>query len=564
MPVQETLSQIADQLGVLGAVAEQRFLEIGRSLELAVGIADRLATTFGMLFAELEGAELAQARHDLGEAAQRIGTLSEVQQRRVAALDTLAGTVGSMGGRVAAMHAVLREVDVLALNARLVAVGMGEAGAGFLLFASEIRRSAMLARGKLDQLAQELAGADRNLRAARASTHGFAQRQAGAMQTIPRDLTASVASIEARGRVAADAVAAVGARSQKIGRQVGAAIAALQLGDITRQRIEHAHRACILLRDSCQQEPAMPALVCRLMAAQLLDTADVLDREADRVVGQLQAMAADACEVAGLADLSYGTSNRQRGSFLTEVESGVRQAQGLFAALDAAYAEAHEQIAIVSGAAQHLVGHIAAIRTMDADIRIMGLNTTLKCGRLGAIGRPLSVIAQELRDCGGRTAMLATAVLADLHELLATADSLADGGREHGVAVVIDVGRGMMDAVQRLNETGQRLATALAGLDADSDGVGGLLATAVERFTVRHEISKVLRQAAADCLRLGELGDGADAGDGGASVERVLSLIAGEYTMVREREVHARFAPLSGAEVAAPRSAEAELADMLF
>ena len=27
----------------------------------------------------------------------------------------------------------------------------------------------------------------------------------------------------------------------------------------------------------------------------------------------------------------------------------------------------------------------------------MGLNTTLKCGRLGDLGRPLSIIAQELR-----------------------------------------------------------------------------------------------------------------------------------------------------------------------
>jgi len=227
----------------LGAVAERRFLEIGRSLEQAVGIADRLATTFGTLFTELGSAELAQARHDLGQAAVRIGTLTEVQHQRVATLNTLAAVVDSMGDRVGRMHAVLREVDVLALNARLAAVGMGEAGADFLLFATEIRRSATLAREKLDQLARELAGAARHLRAARASTQRFAQRHAGAMQTIPRDLTASVASIEAHGREATGAVTAVGARSKKIGRKVAEAIVALELGDITRQRIEHAHRA---------------------------------------------------------------------------------------------------------------------------------------------------------------------------------------------------------------------------------------------------------------------------------------------------------------------------------
>ena len=223
-----------------------------------------------------------------------------------------------------------------------------------------------------------------------------------------------------------------------------------------------------------------------------------------------------------------------------------------------------QRVATVSGSAQRLVGHIAAIRAMEADIRIMGLNTTLKCGRLGAIGRPLSVIAQALRECGTRTAGLAAAVLVELQHMLTSAASLTESAREQGESVAAGVVRGMTEAVQRLNETGQRLVSALAGLDADSDAVGRLLASAVERFTVRHEISKVLRQAAADCLRLGEPEDGVDAGVGAASPEHILARIAGGYTMAREREVHARFAPLSGAEVAAPRSAEAELADMLF
>lgn len=308
----------------------------------------------------------------------------------------------------------------------------------------------------------------------------------------------------------------------------------------------------------------MPALVCRLMAVHLLDTADVLDREAERVVGQLQAMAEDARAVAGLADLTYGTSDRQRGSFLGEVESGVRRAQALFAALHTAHAEVDHRLATVSGAAQSLVGHIAAIRTMDADIRIMGLNTSLKCGRLGTIGRPLSVIAQALRDCGGRTATLAAAVLAELQQLLVTAGSLTDAGREPGEAAAVEVDHDMMQAVERLNATGPRVGDALAGLEGDSDTVGGLLATAAERFTVRHEISKVLRQAAADCTLLAELAGGPDEADNAASRERILSLIADGYTMACEREVHARFAPSSEAFQAAPHAAETDLADLLF
>ena len=562
MTAQQQLTEIAEKLGALGVLAEQRFLEIGRSLEQAVAIVDRLATTFDTLFAELEGAELAQARRDLAEAARRIATLTEVQQQRGATLDTLAAGIAAMGGRIQRMHAVLREVDILALNARLAAVGMGEPGAGFLLFANEIQRSAALARAKLDQLAHELADADRNLQAARASNLGFARRHAGPLQTVPRDLTAGVASIEAHGRVAAAAVAAVGARSEKISRQVAEAIVALQLGDITRQRIEHACHACSLLQQTCHHDTPPSPLVSRLIAAQLLDAAEVLDLEADRVVRQLQAIADDTHEVAGLADQAYGTADRHRESFLTEIESSVRHAQTLFTARRTAHAEVHQRIVTVAAAAQRLVGHIAAIRTMEADIRIMGLNTTLKCGRLGSIGRPLSVIAQALRDCGTRTATLAAAVLAELEKMLAGAASLTGSARQQGASVATDVARGMMDAVQRLTDSGQRLSNALAGLDDDSDAVRGLLATAVERFTVRHEISKVLRQAAADCTRLAERADDPDADV--ASADHLLSQLAQSYTMAREREVHARFAPIANADSPAPADADAELADMLF
>ena len=201
---------------------------------------------------------------------------------------------------------------------------------------------------------------------------------------------------------------------------------------------------------------------------------------------------------------------------------------------------------------------------MEADIRIMELNTSLKCGRLGAIGRPLSVIAQALRDCGGRTATLAAAVLAALQQLLAAAASLTDTRHAPDAAAGGEVGHDMMQAVERLNATGQRLGDALAGLEDDSDAVGGLLATAVERFTVRHEISKVLRQAAADCTLLAEPADGPDAAEDAASCAGILSQIAAGYTMACERAVHARFAPSSESDQAAPDAAETELADLLF
>ena len=57
--------------------------------------------------------------------------------------------------RITAMREIAGDVDMLAINARLMSVGMGEAGDDFLGFAAEIRRSAKLAQNTLEQIGRE-------------------------------------------------------------------------------------------------------------------------------------------------------------------------------------------------------------------------------------------------------------------------------------------------------------------------------------------------------------------------------------------------------------------------
>jgi hypothetical protein len=570
----EHFAQIADSLGSLRAVTEDRFLKIGRSLEAAVGILERLTTRFDGLLNELRGPSLAQARQDLTAAACQIAALAAVQQHETSTLAGLADAVGSLDGRLAAMRATLHEIDMLAMNARLVAAGIGTAGAGFLPFSHEIRRSAAAARVTVQQLAQELATAGEHLQAARAGTDEFTRLHAAELQSIPAHLTASASAMEGHSHRAASTAAAVSACSGDIGRHVAETIVALQFGDITRQRIEHMQNACRILAElpeTAAQTAAAQGIGGRLVATQLRDTAEALDRDAEHVARQLQALVEAAHQVAERGRQTYGASDRGHGSFLGDLETEVRAAQALFGGLHAAHAEVDRRIATVSQGAQRLTRHMAALRDMEAGIHIIGLNTTLKCDRLGPVGRPLSVIAQALRHCGGRTAADAASILATLQPVLAAADALTAGGDTRGGADAGGVGDRMVAAVGQLADTGQRLTDALAGLEGDSDAVNGLLAAAMECFTVRHEISAVLREAAAAC-GTPAVEPGAAEAAGGAAEVPVLALIAAGYTMARERSVHARFALPPGDAVVDDRlragdpaaAAEPDLADMLF
>jgi hypothetical protein len=543
MPAVGPLGDVADLLGSLGDLAERHFAAIGHSLEQAVGILAALTASFQTLRGELRATELVQSGQDLVYVADTVATLAATARTDVATLRQVTGVAETIEQRIDRMRVVLHEVDILAMNARLVAATMGEGGSGFLPFAAEIRRSAGEARGGLDRLAQELSGAKRNLQVAGQAAGAFVAQYADAMQVIVGRLTASVVSIEVHGAMSSDAASVVGTRSDQIRGQVAAAIMSLQLGDITRQRVEHMQSACqVLSRDAIPS-----ALGYRLVAAQLLDTAEELERGVACIVEGLHALVVDAGDIAHMGNQAYGASDRGQGSFLDELEADRHQAQVMFGHLRAAHAAVNPRISAVLQSAHGLVGHVATIRSVEADIHIMGINTSLKCDRLGVVGRPLSVISQAVRACGRQTAQHAAAVLEALQHLLAETGNLAAADAAQGVDAIDTAAQRMTSAVGYLCDTGQRMRQALAGLAGDGEAVARLLRNAIDGFAAQREIGAVLRKAAATCTE-----SAAQAIDGDLA-GAVVAEIETSYTMARERMVHARFVPPStGRPIGAP------------
>ncbi|MDR3538966.1 MAG: hypothetical protein P4L71_20900, partial [Acetobacteraceae bacterium] len=374
-------------------------------------------------------------------------------------------------------------------------------------------------------------------------------------------------------RLAAAATAAVGRRLTEAHGKVAAMIVALQLGDITRQRIEHMVDAIILMTDLAypggDHAAAPVAAGCALAAAQLRDTAVELDQEAERIAGRLASLAEDAREVGRVSEQTYGGADRAHSNCIAKLEQDVRDTSALFEQVWHARDETERRVGEVSDAADRLVAHVRTLGSIEADIHIMGLNTTLKCGRLGTIGRPLSIIAQALRDCGkGVMGQVGTAsqqlqqLVALTASLTGAADETPDGGTTgQRPSAARSVADRMLTALGQLSHAGQALVGALAGLQRDSLAASSLLETAAAGFSVHRDLSEVLRSAAATLDGIAAESDTVDADP--AATAALLDRVAASYTMARERDIHRRFAPDSAACRTAERAPDA-LEDMLF
>ena len=154
-------------------------------------------------------------------------------------------------------------------------------------------------------------------------------------------------------------------------------IVELQLGDITRQRIEHMQEvaarpavsrvACIrraerMARDVARRRRFLLHAGCNLAAAQLRDTADELDKEAGRVAHGLARLAANAQDISRLGEAAYGAEDQHHRGLMAELESNLRETEALFEGLRAARDDTERRIAHVLTIAHRLGGNIDTLQ----------------------------------------------------------------------------------------------------------------------------------------------------------------------------------------------------------
>ena len=549
----DTLERVLGEIGQAAAMTEGTFVGIGQRLETSINTIDGLTSTFKTLMEELGSSELVQATADLSRVSARIGALANAPRDGEGVLTRITGLTDAMTSRVGRMRKAVKAVDVLAVNAKIAAAHLSTGGEGFSTFAEEITRAMKIAEENLDGFAEQLDGMSERLRAATISQRALGQQRDQAIRTIPDQLARSVTAIAGRRRQAEHTAAEIQRKTVQVGQRVGSAVMAMQIGDTSRQRIEHSEFALTLVARLFGRRThaavdfdfgAVPAEKHRLLdaisalsLAQLTDTAEELDAQVAEIAASLGQLAGDAREIAGLGQKTYSSDGMQTGSFLSELEDDVRHARALLEDLHNAQTEGDSVMGGVLETTKTLVRNISAIQSLESDIRLMGLNTTLRSSRLGNEGRALTVIAQELRTCSNLTAAEAEAVLADLDAMVEAAGASSGTDPERRLAEITELTNILVTSIERLSKTADSLSIALKTLDRESESVAASLQQTSSEIRAKAEIGAILRHAS-DALAGAQSDSPLDEemGDPGG----ILAAIFGKYTMVREREVHAR------------------------
>jgi hypothetical protein len=540
-------TDLAAQLESARRVIERHFLSAGKMLTQAIEGIDALVASLEKLVEALDEKAVAAATTDLRAAAQSLNDLAENHRTRQHAIEALGRHRETLAKYVADMRSSLAYMRAFTVNIKIVSSGIAEAGSTFESFAQEISDCIESGREELRQMDEELMGLQDGLASALIQGATLTSRIGLLLPVLPNELSESAGLMgEHYARVSAVAGDVAGI-ARNIQKRVVRVLQALQIGDITRQRIEHVQDSIRRL----QSEPELQAFDGRLMALgyglleqQLKSTIEEFNQEVAVVEAAMADMGEHSRELLKLRDMAYG--GKSGGGFLDDLGARIDQAFVLVNEIEEADGSALRTGQATAASANQLGKRIAAVQGLKNDVQYMALNTTIKCAQIGDAAKPLSVIAIELRDHGRHLETAAAAGLSELDELTGAAGSLATSRNGDGR---LSAGDALGVAANLIRDARQRTEAEVGTLVSRGEELLAVIDSSTTRLAFREEIGDTL-ETVAEALTKRAVAAPQDATGLEDHLAEMLEQFGSLYTMAQERNVHNDFVDSVGADYA--------------
>lgn len=558
-----SLSSLSERLEVARSQIEARFFDAGGRLASSLELVGGLIKSLEHIGAALNAETVAETRQALLSTADGLTALPDGQRDRIGRMTRLRDASQALAGHIDAMRQTLRYLRAFAMNVKITAGGIEAAGDEFNGFADQMCGQLDVGGRELDQLAAQLTALELHLAEALARENALSDTYRAVIPAVPDRLKFDAHEISAHHTRIAQVTASVAALARAIQIKVARALTAMQIGDITRQRIEHVQLGLAVtsryLTNSSVDSADAPRFrrkLVRLLADQMVDTASAFELEAAKVTESLSGMAQDTAQILAFDALTDGSGSDD----LRSLEASLGEARLLIDNVDQAMTGARRISDEAAQAVTTLTLRVGAIQGVKRDIQQMAINSSLRCGRLGEVGRPLNVIALELSSHAVQLETSADQTLGSLDRLKNVADDLS--GQPNTA-----IGAAQLDAVGgRLRQAAEVIERDLGSVGKNGQATARSLTIATEQLALQDDLGEVLHSAAVALFE--EAGPPDEQfSDLAEPIQAAMDEIARSYTMARERTLHAQHAPPSDAAAPAPTPVAAndeEFADILF
>jgi uncharacterized phage infection (PIP) family protein YhgE len=556
-----------DRMEAARSRIEERFLEGGAALLSILDVLNKLIGSLDQLTGSLDEGTANATMAELKNTVDRLSHLTELEAVRQVGFQEIALTERKLQPQIEEMQETLRYLRTFAVTAKITGAGISD----FAGFAEEIleriqegTRQVNDFAGKLSTLGQGLGPVMVKGKATLASYD----------KTVPRiveGLTEGAAEIGKHRKSLVERAVRVRAVAGAIQTKLATTLSAMQVGDITRQRIEHCQSSLRILSEylrspaaaglSEEQRESLSLIIRMLVSQQLNQSILDFDRDTTKIVATVASFRSDLSEIEALRAATAENGSGGGESAIRELENSVADARSAVRNVEGVASQASELSRSTGKTVQQLLDGIGIVRAVRTDIHYMALNTNLRCGKIGEEGRAINVVTAELRNFAALLDETAEKILAELHTLEAASSKL-NGVQGESEEESLDLR--LAAALENIRVVGDRMDAQMAALGDQSKTAVGEMDASLARLNFNAELGEVLRSCARELELDGPVSEAPGIeeplADLGARIARL-------YTMVAERELHAEVLgtapPVEVAAVATVMSDE-DIDDALF
>jgi methyl-accepting chemotaxis protein len=526
---------------------EARFLEGGEVLTQALEAVGGMISLLDKVTAAFDKQTVDATVSELAMTAEQLRELPRQHAVRQSVITSLSAAGAAIQDDVDAMLETLRYLRTFAVTVKITGAG----AAAFSSFADEMLERIQFGRKQVDQFADLLRRMREQVKTAVVLGHDLDVHYQGEVPQLAADLSRDASRMGEHYTEIQQIASLLAELARRVQGKVAKILSALQIGDMTRQRVEHVQAGLAMLEADEAMEQSTRAAMLALLAGQIDDLLEEFQCGCVTITSSLGGLAADTKEIVALGRKARGGSDASSGGFLQALEGSVGSASRMVGEIEDAGIRAAQIGQSSAETAEELIEKVGSIRSIRSDIQYMAINTSLRCSRMGEAGKPMNVVASELRVFAEQMETVSGRLLTGLNGLADAAAKARAGGKDASSSLR----DGLDTALATIKNTGLRVADNLKDLSARGDHVARSVGQGVSRLDFTKELGDILdecamalAQAAADAEPEGDATD-----EGREMAAQLAEALFAKYTMAREREVHRRFFP-----VAAPVEAKAD------
>jgi len=535
------------------AATEEEFLTTGGYLQdfsnRAQEISEASAATAGVI----GGPKLNQAIAKLEHIFQQTKLLEKECETGTDILSDILQILGLIQSSIMGFLKIVKTLTVLGNVIRVESARLGSLGAGFSTLAMEINQLGKDIEEKYQNIFSKSQSVSSSLKYSLSNVLNIKASQKDKLQLIIDKTILSLNYLTEKYNISSDTTNYISINYQNVSIKISDIVISLQFHDITRQQIEHVEQALNDVLSLIQEKPSnnghqrqvimLAGHIVKIQEAQLAIARDKLTQAVGSIIDNLKGIAQDIMAISRQVQELAGDVNRERKSFLAEMEDFLTAVVEGLNLYGAARQDLSALMQAVVPAVSDMSKFLLDIDRIEIAIERIALNACIKAAHLGGKGAAMGVLAEATQNLVGETRQQTLAVSGHLQTIKAAARQLSAGQGADVAREEVDVATlaaGLGEVLKTLGSINENVISSLTRVDQKGKGLAADLIKASEEITVHEYAGEVIDRVIAGLedvekqfhRRLPDKHEltGLD--------DAELESLKAQYTMVDERQVH--------------------------